>query len=67
MEDKGITSESGPLGRGSVDAVGALVAIGWKYLNSAIFKSAHDSATGCFEERPKSVKTSKIYPLKIFS
>ena len=34
MEDNGITSERGLLGRGSVDTVGALV--GLKYFSSAI-------------------------------
>ena len=45
IEDDGITSERGPLGRGSVDTVGALV--GLKYFSSAIFKNARDSTTGC--------------------
>ena len=46
MEDDGITSERGPLGRGSVDAIGALV--GLKYLSSAILENTRDSTTSCF-------------------
>ena len=47
MEDDGITCERGPLGRGSIDTVGALV--GLKYFSSTILKNAYDSATGCFQ------------------
>ena len=46
MEDDGITSERGLLGRRSVDAIGALV--GFKYLSSAILENTCDSVTGCF-------------------
>ena len=71
MEDDGITSERGPLGRGSVDAIGALV--GFKYLSSAILENTRDSATGCFrgyiisrkDQNPQ--KPQKFCPSKISS
>ena len=46
MEDDGITSEKGSLGRKSIDAISTLV--GLKYLRIAILESTHDSATGFF-------------------
>ena len=69
MEDDGIASKRGPLGRASVDAVGALV--GLKYLSSAIFKNTCDSATGYFRGylflRSISTKPQKFCPSKISS
>ena len=49
MEDDGIASKRSPLGRASVDAVGALV--GLRYLSSAIFQKTHviEQRTGCFQ------------------
>ena len=43
MEGDGITSETGLIGRGSVNAIGALVGSVVPF-----FKNARDSATGCF-------------------
>ena len=64
MEDDGITSERGPLGRGSVDTVGALVSL--KYFSSAILKNTRHSANGYFPGETKIHETLKILSLENF-
>ena len=71
MEDDGITSEKGSLGRKNVDVIGALVDL--KYLTSAILENTRDSAIGCFQgylfsKRDKNPgKPQKFCPSKISS